>query len=76
MSCHFMQSHMSRVHVCLAVTYHLHFQQNSHNLLHATVVTFGRFGALTTEPSPLLLIERYQSTPEVLASNMADVMVL
>ena len=33
-------------------------------------------GVLTTELSPLLLIERYQSTPEVLASNVADVTVL
>ena len=38
---HFMQSHVRRVHVCLAVTCHLHFWQNGCDLLHATVVTWG-----------------------------------
>ena len=39
--CHFMQSHIRKVYVCLAVTCHLHFQQNDRDLLHATVVTQG-----------------------------------
>ena len=39
--CHFMQSHIHKVYVCLAVTCHLHFRQNDRDLLHATVVTQG-----------------------------------
>ena len=39
--CHFMQSHISKVYVCLAVTCHLHFWQNDRGLLHATAVTRG-----------------------------------
>ena len=38
---HFMQSHICKVYVCLAVTYHLHFWQNGQDLWHATVVTQG-----------------------------------
>ena len=36
---HSMQSHIHRVHVCLAVTCHLHFWQNDQDLLRATAVT-------------------------------------
>ena len=39
--CHFMQSNIHKVHVCLAVTCHLHFWQNDRNLLRATAVTRG-----------------------------------
>ena len=39
--CHFMQSHISKVYACLAVTCHLHFWQNDRDLLRATVVTWG-----------------------------------
>ena len=39
LQCHFIQSHIGRVHVCLAVTWHLHFWQNDWDLVHATVVT-------------------------------------
>ena len=39
--CHFMQSHLSKVYACLAVTCHLHFWQNDRDLLRATVVTRG-----------------------------------
>ena len=38
---HFMQSHIHRVHVCLAVTCHLHFWRNDQDLLCATAVTQG-----------------------------------
>ena len=38
---HFMQSHIRKVHVCLAVTCHLHFWQNDWGLLRATAVTRG-----------------------------------
>ena len=44
--CHFLWNHICRVHVCLAVTCHLHFWQNDWNfwqndweLLHATALT-------------------------------------
>ena len=39
--CHFMQSHIRKVYVCLAVTCHLHLWQNDLDLLRATAVTRG-----------------------------------
>ena len=39
LQCHFIQSHIGRVYVCLAVTCHLHFWQNDQDLLRATAVT-------------------------------------
>ena len=39
--CHFMQSHIRKVYVCLAVTCYLHFWQNDWDLLRATAVTLG-----------------------------------
>ena len=61
--CHFMQSHIVRVHACLVVTCHLHFWQNDPDLLHATAVTWGWNGhrnksqhrKLTQEKKILLL---------------------
>ena len=41
LQCHFTQSHIDRVHMCSAVTCHLHFWQNDWDLLPATVVTLG-----------------------------------
>ena len=43
MSRHFMQSHIRRVHACLAVTCHLHFGQNDRDLLRTTAVTRGGY---------------------------------
>ena len=39
--CHFMQSHIRKMHACLAVTFHLHFWQTDRDLLRATAVTQG-----------------------------------
>ena len=39
--CHFMQSHIRKVHAYLAVTCHLHFWHNDRDLLRATAVTRG-----------------------------------
>ena len=39
--CHFIPSQVRRVHVCSAVTCHLHFWQNDLDLLRATAVTRG-----------------------------------
>ena len=39
--CNFMQSHISKVNECLAVTCHLHFWWNDRGLLRSTVVTQG-----------------------------------
>ena len=39
--CHFMQSHMRKLHACLAVICDLHFWQNDRDILRATVVTRG-----------------------------------
>ena len=41
LQCHFIQSNTGSVHVCLAVTCHLHFWHNDQDLLHATAVTWG-----------------------------------
>ena len=41
LQCHFIQSHISRMHVCLAATCHLHFWQNHRDLLRATAITQG-----------------------------------
>ena len=39
-TCHFMQSHIRKVHACLAVTCHLHSWQNDWDLLRAAAVTW------------------------------------
>ena len=41
LQCHFIQTHIHMVHVCLAVTFHLYFWLNDQDLLHATAVTQG-----------------------------------
>ena len=41
LQCYFIQSPIVRVHVCLAVTCHLHFWQNDQDLSRATAVTRG-----------------------------------
>ena len=41
LQCHFIQSHIGRVYVCLGVTCRLHFWQNDRDLLRATAVTRG-----------------------------------
>ena len=45
--CHFMQSHIRKVHECLAVTCLLHFWQNGRGLLCASVVRRGWNGYLS-----------------------------
>ena len=39
--CHFIESHIVRVHECFAVTCHLHFWQNDRDFYIATAVTRG-----------------------------------
>ena len=57
--CHFMQSHIRKVHVCLAATYHLHFWQNDQDLLHATAVPQGGMDTERTHiQCPLTQTER------------------
>ena len=67
--CHFMQSHIRKVYVCLAVTCHLHFWRNDRDLLRATAVTQGWNGyrnksqrrKLTLEKKILpLLLQRFE----------------
>ena len=41
LQCHFIWSHMRWVHVCLAVTCHLHFRQNDQDLSQAAAVIQG-----------------------------------
>ena len=48
--CHFIRNCIHRMHVCLAVTCHLHFRQNNQDVLHAVVVTEGWNGYQNKSP--------------------------
>ena len=58
LQCHFIQSHIGRVYVCLAVTCHLHFWQNDQDLLCATVVTRGWNGYQNKNQHRKLALEK------------------
>ena len=55
---HFMQSHIRKVYVCLAVTCHLHFWQNDWDLLRATAVTRGWNGYQNKSQHRKLTLEK------------------
>ena len=65
MSRHFMQSHIRRMHLCLAVTCHLHFWQNDRDLLGATAVTPGWNGCRNKNQHRTFTFEK-QLFPSVL----------
>ena len=56
--CHFMQSHIRKVYVCLAVTCHLHFWQSDRGLLRATAVTRGWNGYRNKSQHRKLTLEK------------------
>ena len=56
--CHFMQSHIRKVFVCLAVTCHLHLWQNDGGLLRATAVTRGWNGYRNKSQHRKLTLEK------------------
>ena len=56
--CDFMQSHIRKVYVCLAVTCHLHFWQNDQDLLRATAVTQGWNGYRNNSQHRKLTLEK------------------
>ena len=56
--CHFMQSHIRKMYVCLAVTCHLHFWQNDRGLLRATAVTRGWNGYRNRSQHRKLTLEK------------------
>ena len=58
LQCHFIQSHIGRVYVCLAVTRHLHFWQNDRALLRATAVTRGLNGYRNKSQHRKLTLEK------------------
>ena len=58
LQCHFIQSHIGRVYVCLAVTCHLHFWQNVRDLLRATAVTRGWNGYRNKSQRRKLTLEK------------------
>ena len=58
LQCHFIQSHIGRVYVCLAVTCHLHFWQNDWDLLRATAVTWGWNGYRNKSQHRKLTLEK------------------
>ena len=70
MSHHFMQSHIRRVHTCLAVTCHVHFGQNDPDLLHATAVTRGWNGYRNKSQHRKLTMEKRFSHHSSRNSNL------
>ena len=58
LQCHFIQSHIGRVYVCLGVTCHLHFWQNDRDLLRATAVTRGWNGYRNKSQHRKLILEK------------------
>ena len=56
--CHFMQSHIRKVYVCLAVTCHLHFWQDDRDLLCVTAVTLGWNGYRNRSQHRKLTLEK------------------
>ena len=58
LQCHFIQGHIGRVYVCLAVTCHLRFWQNDWDLLRATVVIRGWNGYRNKRQHRKLTLEK------------------
>ena len=65
---HFIQSHIGRVYVCLAVTCHLLFWQNDRDLLRATAVTRGWNGYRNKSQHRKLTLEK-NIFPRILPGN-------
>ena len=61
--CHFMQSHIHKVHACLPVTCQEHFWQNDRDLLHATAVTRGKNGYRNKSQHRKLTLEKIIFSP-------------
>ena len=62
LQCHLIQSHIRRVHACLAVICHLHFWQNDRDLLRATAVTRGWNRYRNESQHRKLTLEKNEST--------------
>ena len=58
MSRHFNESHIHRMHACLAITCHLHFWQNDRDLIRATAVTRGWNGYRNKESTQKPTMEK------------------
>ena len=56
--CHFMQSHIRKVHACLTVTCYMHFWQNDRDVLRATAVTRGWNGYRNKSQHRKLTLEK------------------
>ena len=67
--CHFMQSHIRKVHACLAATCHLHFWQNDQDPLRATAVTRGWNGYRNKSQHRKLTLEKKFSRRSCRDSN-------
>ena len=61
--CHFVQSHMRKVHACLAATCHLHFWSNDWDFLRATAVTGGWNGYRIKSQHRKLTLEKKNRLP-------------
>ena len=58
LQCHFVQSHIGRVYVSLAITCHLHFWQNDRDLLRAAAVTQTAHGGGNNSQHRKLTLEK------------------
>ena len=74
LQCHFMQSHILRVHVCSAVTCHLHFWQNDREYFHSTAVTQGWNGYRNNSQHRILTLNKKIIPPLCQDSNQRRVM--
>ena len=74
LQCHFMQSHILRVHVCSAVTCHLHFWQNDREYFHSTAVTQGWNGYRNKSQHRMLTLNKQILPPLCQDSNQRRVM--
>ena len=61
LQCNFIQSHVGRVYMCLAVTCHLHFWQNDRDRLRATALTRGWNGYRNKSQHRKFTLEKVES---------------
>ena len=74
LQCHFMQSHIRRVHVSSAVTCHLHFWQNDREYFHSIAVTQGWNGYRNKSQHRMLTLNKKILPPLCQDSNQQRVM--
>ena len=76
LQCHFIRSHIGRVHVCLVVTSHLHFWQNDRDILRATAAARRWNGSRNKSQHRTLALEQKILPPLPLANSLFEVVRL